>query len=123
MSEMLRDERGEKSAMRSTPLWQQVLMPVSRLLCLAMLLALLSPLLMGCGSPAPRPVRVVKQVPPPVLMLDCQRPEADLSTNAAVLDSLLACHAQIVECNRNPAALREWATGWAKLEGSGEAGN
>lgn len=109
MSEMSRDERGRKSAPNWAPLWQQVMMPASRLLCLTMLLALLSLLLMSCGSPAPQPVRVVKQVPPPVLLLDCQRPETDLSTNAAVLDSLLACHARIVECNRNPAALREWA--------------
>lgn len=123
MSEMPHEKMGKRSAPWSAPLWQQVMMPASRLLCLTMLLGLLSLLLIACGSPVPQPVRVVKQYPPPVLLLDCQRPETDLSTNAAVLDSLLACHAQIVECNRNPAALREWATGGAKLEGYGEAGN
>ena len=117
MSEMPRDERGKRSAPWSAPLWQQVMMPVSRLLFLAMLLALFSLLLIACGSPVPQPVRVVKQVPHPVLLLDCQRPETDLSTNAAVLDSLLACHAQIVECNRNPAALRAWVDEGTKSEG------
>lgn len=118
MSEMSREKKARRSAPWSAPLWQQVMMPVSRLLCLAMLLALFSLLLIACGSPAPQPVRVVKQYPPPVLLLDCQRPETDLSTNAAVLDSLLACHAQIVECNRNPAGLREWSAGETKDGGT-----
>ena len=120
MSGTKRLKRPARSELSCAPLWQKVLMPVSRLLCLTMLLGLLSLLLIACGSPVPQPVRVVKQYPPPVLLLDCQRPETDLSTNAAVLDSLLACHAQIVECNRNPAALREWAQDKEKPDGGAQ---
>ena len=108
MNAMRRGNKVNESGPWFAPLWQQVLIPVSRLLCLTMLLGLLALLLMSCGTPAPLPVRVVKQHPPPVLLLDCPRPEADLSTNATVIDSVLACNARIVECNRNQAALREW---------------
>ena len=100
-----------KSEPWSAPLWEQALIPASRLLSLTMLLVLLALLLMSCGSPAPRPVKVVTLHPPPVLLLDCQRPDVDLTTNATVIDSLLACHAQIVECNKSAAGLREWSEG------------
>ena len=42
------------------------------------------------------------------MMRDCPRPEVDLSTNAAVIDSLLAAHARIVECNIDRKAAREY---------------
>lgn len=41
-------------------------------------------------------------------MMDCPRPEVDLSTNAAVIDSLLAAHARIVSCNLDRQAAREY---------------
>lgn len=109
MNETRRWQKARRCGPWSAPLWAQVLSPVCGRLSRMMSPALLSLLLMSCGSPAPQPVRVVKQRPPPVLLLDCQRPEADLSTNATVIDSLLACNARVVECNLNQAALREWA--------------
>lgn len=102
-------KKAKRSAPWSAPWWAQVLSPVLGRLSLTMLLAPLALPLMSCGSPAPQPVRVVTLRPPPVLLLDCQRPEADLSTNATVIDSLLACNARIVECNLNQAALRQLA--------------
>ena len=33
------------------------------------------------------------------MMADCPRPDADLSTNRAITDSLIAAHQRIVECN------------------------
>jgi len=41
-------------------------------------------------------------------MLDCPRPSVDLSTNATVIDSLLAAHARIVSCNLDRQAAREY---------------
>ena len=46
--------------------------------------------------------------PPAVMMLDCPRPSVDLSTNATVIDSLIAAHARIVECNLDRKAAREY---------------
>lgn len=46
--------------------------------------------------------------PPTAMLADCPRPAADLSTNAAITDSLLACHARIVECNLERQAAREY---------------
>ena len=43
-----------------------------------------------------------------MMMMDCPRPEVDLSTNATVIDSLLAAHARIVECNLDRKAAREY---------------
>lgn len=46
--------------------------------------------------------------PPAVLMRDCARPDVDLSTNATVIDSLLACHGRVVECNLERQAARAY---------------
>lgn len=90
-------------------LWMKAVMPVSRLLCLLMLLGLLALLLTACGSqPAPPRTQVVIIEPPAVMMMDCQRPSVDLSNNAAVIDSLIAAHARIVECNLDRKAAREY---------------
>lgn len=72
------------------------------------LLLLLLPLpLMSCTSQPPQ-TRTVVIEPPAVMMMDCPRPEVDLSTNATVIDSLLAAHARIVECNLDRKAAREY---------------
>lgn len=41
-------------------------------------------------------------------MLDCPRPGADLSTNQAITDSLLECHARVVKCNLERQAARAY---------------
>ena len=46
--------------------------------------------------------------PPAEMMRDCERPDVDLSTNAAITDSLLSCHARVVECNLSKQAAREY---------------
>ena len=73
------------------------------------LLLLLPQALMSCTSqPVPPRTQVVVIEPPAAMMRDCPRPEVDLSTNAAVIDSLLAAHARIVECNLDRKAAREY---------------
>ena len=109
MNGMRRERQGRRPARWCAQLWQQALSHALGLLFLAMSLTLLALLLMSCGSQSTPPARVVKLLPPPVLLLDCGRPDVDLSTNATVIDSLLACHAQIVECNADRKGLREWA--------------
>lgn len=52
--------------------------------------------------------RTVVLSPPAAMMADCQRPPVDLSTNSAITDSLLACHATLVECNLSKRAAREY---------------
>jgi len=77
--------------------------------CRLLLLPLLPLALMSCTSqPVPPRTQVVVIEPPVVMMMDCQRPSVDLSTNATVIDSLLAAHARIVECNIDRKAAREY---------------
>ena len=52
--------------------------------------------------------RTVVLSPPAEMMRDCERPDVDLSTNATVIDSLLAAHARIAECNLDRQAAREY---------------
>lgn len=83
--------------------------PRCRLIAYALLLPLL---LIACGStapkapPAPETVRVL---PPAELMQDCPRPAVDMSSNGALLQSLMSCQGQIIKCNLDRAALRQWA--------------
>lgn len=70
---------------------------------------LLSLLLAACSAqPAPPRTQVVVIEPPAVMMMDCPRPSVDQSTNATVIDSLLAAHARIVSCNLDRQAAREY---------------
>jgi len=74
-----------------------------------LLLPLLPLALMSCGSqPIPPRTQVVVIEPPAVMMMDCPRPDVDLSTNSAITDSLIAAHARIVECNLDRQAAREY---------------
>lgn len=52
--------------------------------------------------------RTVVLSPPAEMMRDCERPDVDLSTNSAITDSLLSCHARIVECNVERQSARQY---------------
>ena len=74
-----------------------------------LLLMLLPLLLIACGSqPVPPRTQIVVIEPPEAMMADCPRPGADLSTNQAITDSLIACNAQIVRCNLSRQSAREY---------------
>lgn len=48
-------------------------------------------------------------LPPAELTQDCPRPGVDMSSNGALLQSLMSCQGQIIKCNLDRAALRQWA--------------
>ena len=48
-------------------------------------------------------------LPPAELTQDCPRPAVDMSSNGALLQSLMSCQGQIIKCNLDRAALRQWA--------------
>lgn len=69
----------------------------------------LIPLALGLAACGAQPVTITRTVvlsPPAEMMADCPRPDVDLSTNSAITDSLLACHAAVVECGATKRAAR-----------------
>ena len=82
------------------------------------LLLVLPLLLIACGSQPPT-TRIVVIEPPEAIMLDCPRPGSDLSTNQAITDSLIACHARIVDCNLSRQSAREYIEAAKKRSSDG----
>lgn len=69
-------------------------------------LTLASLLLASCASVAPGPVRVL---PPLELLQDCPEPLTQHDTNGRLAEGILALRDALRGCNRDKAALREWA--------------
>jgi hypothetical protein len=67
---------------------------------------LASLLLASCASVAPAPMRVL---PPLELLQDCPEPPIQAATNGQLAESILALRDSLRGCNRDKAALREWA--------------
>lgn len=61
--------------------------------------------LAGCAQP---PV-YIRELPPGVLLEDCEEPALDVSTNAELAQYALRLRTALRVCNNDKQALREWA--------------
>lgn len=70
--------------------------------------AFLSLSLTGCGKAVIKE-RVIRDVPPAALLMDCPEPKLAGDTVGALVDHAIDLQEALRQCNRDKSALRNWS--------------